>query len=189
MKKYSSILFLFLTVCIYGQDIAFPKIVPPSPTAYELGKYGQIPVSLFTGTPNVSVPLYTYRTRNLSIPISLNYSSNGIQVDQLSSNVGLGWSFLAGGVITRIVRDKPDEDRGALIPEKSLKELGYRSPEAMAFFQAAGEEYADTETDLYMYNFLGHSGKFVFKNKIPKRDKCFEGHNYDAANRFKSRCD
>src|SRR5690554_1065147 len=114
MKKCLVLFLLFMSICGFSQQIAFPKIVPPSPTAYEFGKYGQVPVGMFTGTPSVSVPLYTYNTRNLSVPISLSYSSNGIKVDQLSTNVGLGWNFNAGGVITRIARDKMDEDRGVL---------------------------------------------------------------------------
>ena len=165
MKKYCFFLFAFASFCSYGQDIALPEIVPPSPTAYELGKYGQIPVGMFTGTPNVSLPLYTYSTRNLSVPISLSYSSNGIKVDQLASNVGLGWSLNVGGVITRIVRDKPDEERGVLIPDHEIHEVGFHTPEVMDFLYASGEEDVDTETDLYMYNFMGHSGKFVFDNR------------------------
>ena len=86
-----------------------PDIPPPSPTAYELGKYGQIPVGLFTGTPSYDMPLYTFKTKNLSVPISVSYNSNGIKVDQVETNVGLGWSLNCGGVITRIVRGLPDE--------------------------------------------------------------------------------
>ncbi len=99
------LIYIFNTQSIYsqdngknpiGEDDEFTKIIPPSPTAYELGKYGQIPVGYFTGTPNVSVPIYTYKAGNLSVPISLSYNSNGIKVDQLSSNVGLGWSLNVG---------------------------------------------------------------------------------------------
>lgn len=159
-------LVLIIQICCYSQQIAFPKIVPPSPTAYELGKYGQVPVGMFTGTPNVSLPLYTYRSQNLSVPMSLSYSSNGIKVDQLASSVGLGWSLNVGGVITRIVRDKPDEERGVFIPDHDIHEVGFFTPEVMDFLYATGEEGADTETDLYMYNFMGHSGKFVFENRM-----------------------
>ncbi len=165
MKKYCFLLFAFSSIFFYSQNIDLPKIVPPSPTAYELGKYGQVPVGMFTGTPNVSIPLYTYNTRNLSVPISLSYSSNGIKVDQLSSNVGLGWSLNAGGVISRVIRDKPDEERVNILPDKEIHEVGFYSQEAMDFLFAAGGEDADTETDIYMYNFMGHSGKFLFDNK------------------------
>ena len=139
------------------------KIIPPSPTAYELGKYGQIPVGYFTGTPNVSVPLYNYKAGKLSLPVSLSYNSNGIQVDQLSSNVGLGWSLNAGGVITRIIKDEPDEESNRLFPEEDIHENIF-SPMALEFFGKGAMDGADTEADLFMFNFNGYSGKFVYDN-------------------------
>lgn len=150
---------------IGGDDIpGLPNIIPPSPTAYELGKYGQIPVGLFTGTPNVSVPLYTYRTKNLTLPISLSYNSNGLKVDQVSSNVGLGWSLNIGGVITRIVRDIDDDEGNWFFPEEDITGPFLMNPMAMEYFSRASESYHDSEPDLYMYNFNGYSGKFVFDN-------------------------
>ena len=154
---------LFSVISVFGQSgesnpLDLPNIVPPSPTAYELGKYGQIPVGMFTGTANVSIPLYNYRTTNFSVPISLSYNSNGIKVDQMSSNVGLGWSLNAGGVITRIIRGFPDEERTHLYPEDDIHDVqGNSSPAALDFFYAAGNEEVDTETDLFMYNFMGYS--------------------------------
>ncbi len=160
---------------ISSQDV--PNITPPSPTAYELGKYGQSPVGLFTGTPNVAIPLYEYQTNNLSIPISLTYNSNGIKVDQLSSNVGLGWSLNAGGVISRITRDKSDEYNNYFYPDEEIhKPLGKKSPRALEFFQMiADNPDVDSETDLFMYNFNGHTGQFIFNNNrsivlVPHKD-------------------
>ncbi len=162
---------IFITQSIYsqknggrpvGEDNEFTKLIPPSPTAYELGKYGQIPVGYFTGTPNVSVPLFTYKAGKLSVPISLSYNSNGIKVDQLSSNVGLGWSLNAGGVITRIVKDEPDEESYQYFPEEQMNSI--YSPIAMEYFTIGANEGKDTEADVFMYNFMGHSGKFVYDN-------------------------
>jgi len=165
----------------YGQEFELqePNIVLPSPTAYELGKYGQIPVGLFTGTINYSLPLYEYKTKHLSIPISLSYSSNGIKVDQLESNVGLGWSLNSGGVITKIVRGKEDESNKFFYPEEELDEVGMNSPVTAEFFYTAGMGEVDTETDLFMYNFPGGSGKFTYDNDkkiilIPHKDHKIE---------------
>lgn len=159
-------IFNMLGIC--QDEITLPEITPPSPTAYELGKYGQIPVGEFTGTPNVNIPLYTYKTRNLSVPISLSYSSNGIKVDQMETNVGLGWSLNAGGVITRIIRDEPDELNDVFFPEEELRDVGLSSPMALDYFEQISRDEADSETDLYMYNFNGYAGKFVFnKNGVP----------------------
>lgn len=124
---------MFNIASICQDEITLPEVTPPSPTAYELGKYGQIPVGEFTGTPNVNIPLYEYKTRNLSVPISLSYSSNGIKVDQMETNVGLGWSLNVGGVVTRIIRDQPDELNDVFFPEEELSNVGLSSPMALDY--------------------------------------------------------
>lgn len=83
-------------------------ILPPSPDATALGKFGNMPVSLYTGTPSVSVPLYTLRGRELSVPISLDYHASGIKVEEVASNVGLGWALNAGGQIVQTIRGGND---------------------------------------------------------------------------------
>ena len=82
-----------------GQEL--PQITPPSPNAASLGQYGDIPVSYYTGVPNISIPLYTINSGEIKLPISLSYHSSGIKVTQEASWVGLGWALNAGGVITR----------------------------------------------------------------------------------------
>src|SRR5258707_14410837 len=80
-----------------------------SPNAASLGKYGDIPVSYHTGVPNISIPLYTILDGNLSVPISVSYHAGGLKVEEPASSVGAGWALNVGGVITRTVKDKPDE--------------------------------------------------------------------------------
>src|SRR5580704_3262097 len=79
-------------------------VVPPSPNASSLGKFGEWPVSLYTGLPQISVPIYALKSRSLSVPISLDYHPAGIRVGETASWVGLGWALSAGGVISRSVR-------------------------------------------------------------------------------------
>ncbi len=134
-----------------------PNVIPPSPTAAELGRYGQIPVGMFTGTPQISIPLYTMTSRQLSIPVSLSYSSNGIKVDQVASWVGLGWSLNAGGVITRIIRGQEDEKTTFPVPV-NIEENCY---ETWDFLHHIWNDMLDTEPDLFSFNFAGHSGSFV----------------------------
>ncbi|WP_299535743.1 RHS repeat domain-containing protein [Ulvibacterium sp.] len=144
-----------------------PNITPPSPTAYELGKYGQIDVGMFTGTPNINVPLYTYNTKNLSLPISLSYSSNGIKVDQMSTWVGLGWSLNAGGVITRVIRDLPDERFGVTEPPRELTQSNQLDTDIQDFAIVAESPVIDTERDMFMFNFNGYSGRFtILDNQV-----------------------
>lgn len=82
-----------------------------APTAASLGKYGDIPIGYNTGTPQISIPLYTVRSGSLSLPIGLSYHASGLKVQEKASWVGAGWSLNAGGAITRTVVGGPD-DRG-----------------------------------------------------------------------------
>src|SRR5690349_3337829 len=103
-----ALLFIVVLAC---SQISFAQVdkvydyLPPSPTVAELGKYGLIPINMSSGAMSTSIDLYTVHTANLSVPISLSYSSSGVRVDQIASNVGMNWSLNAGGVISRIIRD------------------------------------------------------------------------------------
>lgn len=91
-------------------------IIGPSPIASSLGKYVDNPVSYFTGTPEISFPLGVVAEKDFILPISLSYHSGGIKVDETPSNIGSGWSLNAGGLITRVVKDQPDDKRKGNCP-------------------------------------------------------------------------
>jgi len=86
-------------------------VIGPSPTAASLGKYVDNPISYFTGTPEISLPLAEVNEKDFRLPITLNYHPGGIKVDETPSNIGLGWSLNAGGVITRAIKDLPDDKK------------------------------------------------------------------------------
>ena len=103
MKNRDLVLLLFLvaySINIHAQIPGAP-VAALTPNAAGLGLYGDIPVSLYTGTPDISIPLYEIKVKNYTLPITLSYHASGVQVDQHPSWVGLGWSLFAGGLITR----------------------------------------------------------------------------------------
>jgi len=85
-----------------------PTIVPKSPDAAALAKFGDIPVSPYTGTSDISVPIFTIDARGVKVPISLDYHTGGIRLSEEASSVGLGWALNAGGMISRTINDKDD---------------------------------------------------------------------------------
>lgn len=87
--------------------------IPNSPEAEAFTKYGNTSVSLYTGTPNISVPLYTHQGRELNLPMGLTYDASGIKVEQMASQIGLGWNLNIGGRISRIVNGFPDDFNNA----------------------------------------------------------------------------
>lgn len=68
------------------------NVVPPSPNVSAMVEYGRTPIGTYTGTANISIPIYEVRTGDLSFPITLSYSgTGGIKVEDVASWVGLGW--------------------------------------------------------------------------------------------------
>lgn len=103
------ILVQFITLKLYGQEPFYKPISPLTPTASSLGKFGDVPVSYYTGLPNISVPIYDIVIKDFHIPISLSYRAEGVRVEEIPSLVGMGWTLNAGGVINREKRGNPDE--------------------------------------------------------------------------------
>lgn len=170
MRKYLiGILFFGASLNSMAQDdyskvIKAFSITPPSPNAAALGEYGRTPVGLATGTPQVSIPLYTLKTQNLELPLELSYSSNGVKVDQIASRTGVDWVLNAGGVITRTVYGSPDEYSTWLSVPPSLTAddrtvLNYLRNAAEV--NSGGMLSWDTQPDLFSFNFNGHTGKFT----------------------------
>lgn len=81
----------------------------PTWESYECMKYGTVGASLYTGTVNYSIPLYTYKDHDFEIPISLEYATNGFRVNHSSGQLGHGWALSNFGRITRKVKGIPDE--------------------------------------------------------------------------------
>lgn len=87
----------------------FPIPVQKSPNASSIERYGNYDVNLYTGLPNISIPLHTVKSGPIEFPVSLSYHSSGIKYTDQASWVGLGWSLIAGGQITRQIKNLPDE--------------------------------------------------------------------------------
>ncbi|TVZ27851.1 hypothetical protein JM83_2917 [Gillisia sp. Hel_I_86] len=162
------LLVLFSCLSLFSQQ-TLPEVTPPSPTAFELGKYGDIPVGMFTGTANVNIPLYNFKSKNLSFPISLSYNNSGIRVNQVSSWVGLGWNLNIGGVITRTVKGHADNTVGSNSSNRDFPDLEITegvnnsklNPDVHKFLYQNSINGKDAEHDLYNFNFMGFQGQFV----------------------------
>lgn len=113
MKKIISLTILFLLLPLISPSQIIQSV--PSPTAVNLGTYGAVPVSHYTGTPNISIPIYELKGKSITLPISLTYHPAGIRPEIHPSPTGLGWTLQAGGVITRtIIGNAPDESQSSV---------------------------------------------------------------------------
>lgn len=145
-------------------------ILPPSPNAASLGKYGGVNLNLSQGALNFSIPLYDYSSTNIKLPLSLSYNSSSIRVDEIASSVGMSWALNAGGVIARTVYGLPDDVANRVIPPANL--FG-QNDSVLNFLQqitinSNGSAFADGQPDLFSFNFNGYSGKFILDSFLTK---------------------
>lgn len=190
MKKSLIILTFFFAVYLNAQGL--PNITPPSPTAASLAQFADVPVSNYTGLPNIDVPIYTVQSGPLSVPITLQYHGGGIKAAQEASWVGLGWSLNAGGVVTRMIRGHDDlqahifgaDNTEADIPyvesTYDVPDLDASETELYYNYQKIIYDRQDNEPDIFYYNFGSFSGKFVLEKPENIIDNVVVGRPLDA---------
>ncbi len=156
-----------------------------TPQVADFIKYGEIPVSLFHGHMSLEVPIYHYKDRDFDIPIKLVYTAEGFKPSKRSDLVGLDWTLIAGGCITREVYGSPDDSRpNSQIGQEygyylTVKDGGYNKDKIWEFdnsvididLEGTPEQYyyikkkkgfwVDFQPDLFLFNFNGHSGHFM----------------------------
>lgn len=95
-------------------DMLRPDFSKLTPEVASLGRFGAFQVSEYSGSANISIPLYNIQSGCVSFPISLYYDASGIKVEQDATFVGLGWNLSYGGVISHITCGENDfkEDLG-----------------------------------------------------------------------------
>ncbi|TGE20644.1 hypothetical protein E5K00_21870 [Hymenobacter aquaticus] len=150
---------------------------PPPPEAAALGKFAETPVSLYSGVPSITIPIYEVQLRGLTLPINLSYHAGGVRVAEIASSVGLGWALQAGGSVSSTILGKDDfiptgYTNGAWrIPQDRPLEPKYTTNDYLFCMRATGTSPAgtpsfvytssfDTQPDLYYYSMCGRSGKF-----------------------------
>lgn len=72
----------------------------PTPTAASIARFGDVPVSPFTGLPSISIPLYSFNVVGLELPLRLDYDASSVQMNVLPGWVGHNWSLAANGITT-----------------------------------------------------------------------------------------
>ncbi|MBS1918294.1 MAG: hypothetical protein JST87_18655 [Bacteroidetes bacterium] len=153
---------------------------------------GKTQVNLQTGSAVFSLPMFNWQDdkSRLTSVVALSYNSgNGLRVNDVASNVGQGWSLVAGGVISRMQVGEPDDQPAYYTNMSTTQEqdndltkypAGYLyhtidpangCPNALTkypIFGAKNQLYAphnltqeDRELDRFSFQFNGKSGMFV----------------------------
>jgi hypothetical protein len=157
----------------YPEPILDQSYVPPSPNGQAWLSFANDPVSLFEGTPAISIPIYVVNCGSLSMPIALSYNYNGLFPTQDAGWVGLGWNLAAGGAITRTVEGSVDnsDSSGYNYGQYNLYDTLLYSTDLGNFYGSAynnllgnsGKAY-DLAPDIFDAEFNGYSDKFFWIN-------------------------
>jgi len=157
----------------------------PSPQTSDFVKYGNIPVSHYTGNLGLQIPVYNHSDKDFNIDVSIGYNSSGFVPNKQPGIIGMNFFLNAGGVITRDIKGIPDDRIGH--PESAnqspfvhglwygLKrdQDAYSSANIFSFNEgqatthmdwALGDvlaNYYETTSDIYSFNFMGCRGKFI----------------------------
>ncbi len=169
-----------LTMDMSAQTLAHSayNVYMPSPQTWDFMQYGNIPVRKYTGQLDMQIPLYHYSDPDFDVPISIGYNSAGFIPGKPPGPVGLNWFLNCGGMITRQVQGVPDDQRanstiyhGMLCnfdtrPHVDNNNIGNFQAGQMALTNwfipgTTGNQGYETTSDLFSFNFMGHSGNFM----------------------------
>jgi YD repeat-containing protein len=160
---------LFITALKAFSQPELKEVVPLSPNAAAIAKYGEMPTGSSTGIAPVEIPLYTITSGGLSLPLALSYHGGGNKVETISSNVGLGWSLGTLPSVSRSVRGIADDGPGGffslfyghtveyIYDHFQTDALGWKQ-----FIIDVENGSADPEPDMFNFNIAGKSGKFFW---------------------------
>ncbi len=86
------------------------SVIPPSPSIGSLQRISDMPEGHYNGRSNLPIELTVVDSDIEAISVEIIYSSNGIMVNEVAGDVGLGWSLNVGGSISRVINQRPDEE-------------------------------------------------------------------------------
>lgn len=165
-----------------SDDSPGTSYIPKAPNAAGLVQHIDCPVSYYTGTPDISIPLYDIDVHGYKIPITLNYHASGIRVAQESTWVGLGWELSPGGMVSRTVKCSDDFHEYADSYFGNIGQGYLNAPEALnpsaEYFIDTGPGggntlVKDSEPDIFFYSIPGSRGKFLIdKSRGPVLLNC-----------------
>src|SRR5690606_34574386 len=164
-----SILALASSIWLSAMQAQHARIIDQSffssPTAANLGEFGQTEIKQATGGVYRRIPLFTVKSGDIDYSPELQYFSNGFKVDEWGGRVGMGWTENFGGLIQREVRSVPDENATSR-PQLDIHTFTDKTPANLSLIKQLvlsneNRSGRDSERDIFYFDFLGVSGSFV----------------------------
>ena len=156
MKKivFTLMYLCFLSLTIVAQDLN------PGQQSQGLLESRNVTVDHCTGIFHYNIPLYTLKSGDYELPISLRYTGKGVKVNDNPGLVGYNWTLDTGGVVTRTVRGG--------IPDESLYGYLQFENDTVPLSEDAtrvNRHKRDGECDIFTAVFNGKSVNFIIRKE------------------------
>lgn len=193
MTLRNSLLFIIISVVpltISSQNLGLNILTRnldwlPSPQATDLGRFGEIPMSYFTGRANIVVPIISFNEHDVPLDINISYDTSGLLMNKLPGVVGPGWTLNAGGCITRVQSGLCDEvqqdylsghsyfNSHSFLAKDSIEQRLINDSSLESATQDPRFPLLDLSPDLFYFNFMNKTG-FFFLGADGKWKVCSE---------------
>jgi len=158
MRYFWIFLLLSLSLALRAQspnlETKTTSYLPVSPASSKLIQEINHPINYGIGAMDLSIPLYTIKTRDFTLPIVLRCNTSGIKCAEHSGWVALGWTLQAEPTVTREIKGSVDENCY----------LGYNSnfgSNDHTYLSYLVSGVYDESPDVFYFKTLNNSGKFM----------------------------
>ena len=153
-----------------GINQLLPQVTPKSPNVAAMERYGNAPISYYTGQPDIEIKIWDIKVGDMIIPIRLKYHPGGHKVLDNAPWTGLGWSVTGLYALTAQIRGMADQNGG--LWNQSLP--NYPSPTISCLTETLKAELnqhiffdKDLERDVFTYRTPLKTNSFVFTPNGP----------------------
>ncbi len=153
-----------------GINQLLPQVTPKSPNVAAMERYGNAPISYYTGQPDIEIKIWDIKVGDMIIPIRLKYHPGGHKVLDNAPWTGLGWSVTGLYALTAQIRGMADQNGG--LWNQALP--NYPSPTISCLTETLKAELnqhiffdKDLERDVFTYRTPLKTNSFVFTPNGP----------------------
>ena len=150
-----------LITCLCCMALLCAQDFKPGQQAQGMLESKNVTVDYATGTFHYHVPVYTLKSGDYELPITLDYTARGVRVDDRPGLLGYNWTLNTGGVVTRTVRGGIADE----FPSKGFihAERAGALADERQFIKDVDQRVWDGESDIFTAVFGNQSVSFIIR--------------------------
>ncbi|MBE6284799.1 MAG: hypothetical protein E7098_10730 [Mediterranea massiliensis] len=159
---FTRLLCLFMalfSLSAFADNAPIP-VLPTSPQAESIKRYGELDFDYSIGTPNISIPLFDIDHRGYKVPVKLQYIPSPLKPGYNYDVYGHGWNLSINSCISRRINYEPDETSNFALETDQFSNIYRTHGSGMMNYNLAYDPFSvtlpdGTAFDFYIVNRLG----------------------------------